>query len=96
MILHTLNAAPSTTSFTACLEMAGEGDAILLFGDGVYGAMAGSEACERLAESGAELYLLRSDAEAAGLSDRIGAGNLVGVDEFVALTERYQRQLAWY
>jgi tRNA 2-thiouridine synthesizing protein B len=96
MILHTLNAAPSASAFSTCLDTACEGDAILLLGDGVYGAIAGSAACERLAESGAALYLLRCDAEAAGLLDRVDAGALIGMEEFVALTEHYPRQLAWY
>ncbi|MFT4518844.1 MAG: sulfur relay protein TusB/DsrH [Halioglobus sp.] len=96
MILHTLNASPSSAAFNDCLRLLRAGDAVLLLGDGIYGATLQTAACESLQASGAELYVLRRDAEAAGLIDRIDARLFVDMDGFVVLTERFTRQQAWY
>ena len=41
MILHTLNASPSSAAFTDCVSIMAKGDALVLMGDGVYAALAG-------------------------------------------------------
>jgi tRNA 2-thiouridine synthesizing protein B len=96
MILHTLNAAPSSTAFECCLRVARSGDAVVLMGDGVYAAISGSRAWEELQSKGAELYLLNSDALALGVAQPTEGGNWIDMDEFVTLTERFPRQQAWY
>ena len=97
MILHTLNASPSSPAFADCMRLLRKGDALLLLGDGVYAAIAGTPACTALKNTGAELYLIQSDADAAGLLNRID-DTLAHVDYegFVALTERFPNQQAWY
>ncbi len=71
-------------------------DAILLLGDGVYAALPGSAYLAQLADSGAFIHALRPDALAAGLSDPGAGVELIDMAGFVALTERYPRQVAWF
>ena len=96
MILHTLNAASNSESFRDCLRTAQAGDAILLLGDGVYCGISDSEGSLALQASPARVIALDADAAAAGLTHRLGEIPLVNMDAFVALTEYYPRQLAWY
>lgn len=96
MILHTLNASPSSAAFKDCLKVIHAGDAVVLMGDGVYAALAGTKAFSELQASGAELYALNSDAIAAGVTECATWANRIDMDNFVALTERFPRQLAWY
>lgn len=94
MILHTLNGSPDTRPFLDCLAAAASGDTILLLGDGVYAALPGSAACALLRASDADVVLLHADASAAGVNST--EFRHIDMGEFVALTERYPRQLAWY
>ncbi len=94
MLLHTLAAAPSSAAFGSCLRVLKEHDALLLLGDGVY-ACRQVEASAQLLASGAQLYVLAPDAAAAGVAVVAGVES-VDMDGFVALTERFERQLAWY
>lgn len=97
MLLHTVSRSPAHSALRDCLAVLGPGDAILLLGDGVYAAIAGSEAAALLAGSGATLFILGADAALAGVQERLLPGTTVVDDDgFVALTERYARQLAWY
>ena len=96
MVLHTLNASPSSAAFADCLRLIAPGDTLLLLGDAVYGAVTGSADRQALQSSGAEICVLREDAMAAGVANRLEGATLVDMDGFVELTERISRQLAWY
>ena len=96
MILHTLNASPGSAAFSDCLRVIAPGDALLLMGDGVYAAIAEAGACATLQASGAEIYVLGADAAAAGVNNFIEGTTRVDMDGFVALTERFPKQQAWY
>ncbi len=97
MLLHTLSRSPAHSALRDCLAVLGPDDALLLLGDGVYAALAGSEAATLLAASGASLFVLEADAALAGVQERLlPAVTLVDDEGFVALSERYSRQLAWY
>ena len=96
MTLHTLNASPASGAFADCLGMVAAGDALLLLGDGVYAAMAGTGARARLDACGVQLYVLGDDAAAAGVLARMDAVTVIDFDGFVALSEQFPRQLAWY
>lgn len=96
MILHTLNASPTSSALSDCLMVAATGDAIVLLGDGVYAAIDGTAACNTILANGAEIYMLAADARAAGVT-RVPQGiALATMDDVVTLTERYPRQQAWY
>lgn len=96
MILHTLNASPSSAAFGDCLRIATGGDAILLMGDAVYGAVESTEACAVLLATGADLYILSDDARAAGTLPFCPTAKHVEMAGFVALSEQFARQMAWY
>lgn len=96
MILHTINAPPASAAFTDCLLVVESGDAIVLLGDGVYAALAGTEACARLQGCSAPIHVLQSDADAAGVTSHIEGARIIDMNEFVALSEQFPRQQAWY
>jgi len=96
MILHTLNASPSSAAFADCIGVVRSGDAVVLLGDGVYVALAGTKAWGEMLARGAQVYLLGCDALAAGVAEFAGGPTFIDMDGFVALTERYPRQQAWY
>lgn len=95
MILHTLNATPSSSAFDDCLKIIQSGDAVVLMGDGVYAVLEGSKAYSMLQARGAELYLLEADARAAGVTFSSGVVS-IDMEGLVILTERFPRQQAWY
>jgi len=96
MILHTLNASPSSAAFADCIGVVRSGDAVVLLGDAVYVALAGTKAWGEMLARGAQVYLLGCDALAAGVAEFAGGPTFIDMDGFVALTERYPRQQAWY
>ncbi len=96
MILHTLSAAPGTNAFRDCLSVASTRDAILLLGDGVYAALPASTFLAGLLDTGADVHILRDDAQAAGIAEPAAGVTPAGMAEFVALTERFPRQMAWF
>lgn len=95
--MHTFSAPPDAISLGQCLDSLGRGDTLVLLADGVYCALAGSAAAQRLLDSGATLYALLSDARARGVEERCAEGvKLVDFDRLVELSESCPRQLAWY
>ena len=96
LILHTLNASPSSPAFSDCLKVLATGDAVLLLGDGVYAAIEQSEACNLLLATGAAIHVLSADAAAAGVNELPHVVCSIDMDGFVALSERFPRQQAWY
>jgi tRNA 2-thiouridine synthesizing protein B len=96
VILHTLNASPASSAFFDCIRVVDVSDAIVLMGDGVYAALQGTKGYAELRATGVELYLLFPDAQVAGVIHP--AVGIISIDmaDFVALTERFRRQLAWY
>jgi tRNA 2-thiouridine synthesizing protein B len=73
------------------------GDALILLGDGVYAALKDTAAYARLLDTDVELYVLQSDACAAGILQRLGNRvSVVCFDDFAALSERFTKQQAWY
>jgi tRNA 2-thiouridine synthesizing protein B len=96
MILHVLNASPASAAFRQCVNIIESGDALVLMGDGVYAALEGTGAYGELLATGARVHLLRSDATAAGVAFPTNAMEVIDMDGFVSLTERFPRQLCWY
>ena len=96
MILHTLNASPSSAAFTDCVSIMVKGDALVLMGDGVYAALAGTEASKTLQQTDASLYIMTADALAAGVTNLAAAVSRIDMEGLVTLTEQFRRQQAWY
>lgn len=97
MILHTVNTSPTSPAFVECMAIVAATDAVLLMGDGVYAALAGTVPCNQLQECEAAVYVLRADAAGAGVSGQLADSiNVIDMDGFVALSEDFPRQQAWY
>jgi tRNA 2-thiouridine synthesizing protein B len=96
VVLHTLNAPPSSAAFLDCVKVLQASDAVVLMGDGVYAALDGTQACSDLIATGAEISLLDVDAALAGVTDPAPKIHCIDMEELVVLTERFPRQLAWY
>ena len=96
MLLHTLNCPPDSDVLRHCLRAASEEDTIVLLGDGVYRGLPGSASRLALDRCPAQVVALDTDAEAAGMAQRLDGLTLVSMDDLVALSERYPRQIAWY
>jgi len=96
MLLHTVNALPTDSTFEDFLALLNPGDTVLLYGNGVYCAIAGTPGRERLDAGGANVRVLRDDAAAAGLAGKLDPEELVDMHGFVELTEQAAQQMAWY
>lgn len=96
MILHTVNTSPFRTDcLRACLRFIGEGDAVVLLEDGVYGASLGVETgLDALPDL--PIYAITADVEARGLADRISDRvQLIDYNGFVELCTRYALIKNW-
>lgn len=98
--LHTVNKSPfEKSSLQSCLAHLQEGAAVLLFEDGVYGALKGTAVEGRLKEAmgSAKVYVLGEDFRARGLNE----GNMIdGIDvvdygRFVDLAAECDRVQSW-
>lgn len=96
MVLHTISAAPGNSAFSDCLRIAAQGDAVVLLGEAVYAALNNAAACAELHACEARILVLDTDSRAAGLAPDALAFPCIDMDGFVALSEYYPRQLAWY
>jgi tRNA 2-thiouridine synthesizing protein B len=94
--LHTLNSGPSSTAYADCLRLLGADDALLLTGDGTYCAAADTRAGAAIAASGAAVYYLAEHAAARGVAATDTRFTAIDIDRFVALTEQFPKQLAWF
>lgn len=97
MVLHTLNRGPASNSLQQCLAQLSAGDALVLLGDGVYCALAGTAEIDQLLVRGASIYALAPDVTARGLQDRCaGTVELIDFEQLATLSESFARQLAWF
>ncbi len=98
--LHTINKSPfDRASLQSCLRLAADGNAILLFEDGVYGAMKGSTVAELVekALSNKTIYVLGPDMKARGVDESklIDGIKVVDYKGFVELTVENDKVNAW-
>jgi tRNA 2-thiouridine synthesizing protein B len=96
VILHTLNASPTSAACRDCLALLQADDALVLMGDGVYAVLEGSAGCEELAALGIEVFVLAADARLRGVAISAPAVKAIDMEGLVELTEQYPRQQAWY
>ena len=91
-MLFALNKSPmATNSLGSVLEIAPEGSPILLYEDGVYGALRGSvtEAAVRKALETHPVYALEADLKARGIDRLVDGVQPIGYDGFVQLVEEH-------
>jgi tRNA 2-thiouridine synthesizing protein B len=99
-ILHTVNKSPfERDALDSCLEFATEGAAVLLFEDGIYGALSGTRVAPRVSDALGRLriFVLGPDLRARGFSDdRVIEGiKVVDYDGFVDLAAENDKVQAW-
>jgi len=99
-MLHTVNKSPlERNTLDSCLRLAAKGSAILLIEDGVYGALAGSQAAEKISSRIGDFrfYALGPDLAARGLSEAplIDGIEVVDYGGFVELAAEREAQQAW-
>ena len=98
--LHTVNKSPfESNALTSCITHALDGSSILLFEDGVYGALAQGAFAENISESKSRchLYVLGPDLKARGLDDSLLLSDMNVVDyvDFVRLAAEHDKVQAW-
>jgi tRNA 2-thiouridine synthesizing protein B len=99
-MLHTVNKSPfEKTSLDSCLRFAQQGSSILLLEDGVYAAMKGTVAEEKMVAAGNrhKIFVLGPDLKARGLAaeNLIEGIEMVGYDGFVDLTVSHDNVQSW-
>ena len=98
--LHTVNKSPfERDSLSSCIRLASKGHAILLIEDGIFGAMAGTDHSDMVADAmkDASVYVLGPDLAARGMSeDRVIDGiQVVDYSGFVELTTKHETCQSW-
>jgi tRNA 2-thiouridine synthesizing protein B len=98
-ILHTVNKSPfEKSSMDSCLAHAKEGSSVLMYEDGIYGAIKGTAVAAKVAAaSGVKFYVLGPDLKARGVAeDRLVDGiEIVDYAGFVNLTVENDKVQAW-
>ena len=99
-MLHTVNKSPfEKNSLTTCLSFARQGSDVLLFEDGIYGALKGtqfeSEVTEALKKC--QVYVLDADLRTRGMREEnlIAGVKLVDYSGFVDLAANNNTVQAW-
>ncbi|MET0026837.1 MAG: sulfurtransferase complex subunit TusB [Candidatus Thiodiazotropha sp.] len=97
--LHTVNKSPfEKSSLESCLAHAKDGSAVLLYEDGIYGAVKGTSMADKVtALGGVKFYVLGPDLKARGISeDKLLAGvEIVDYAKFVDLAATNDKVQAW-
>lgn len=99
-MLHTVNKSPfENRSLDSCLGHVKDGAAVLMFEDGIYGAMKGTAIADKVkaAMGKAKVYVLGPDLRARGMSeDQILDGiSVVDYGGFVDLVTEHDNVQAW-
>jgi tRNA 2-thiouridine synthesizing protein B len=99
-ILHTVNKSPfERNSLDSCLKFASPGAAVLLIEDGVYAALVGTSATDRIKDAlnTVKIYVLGPDLKARGFTEgRVISGiSVVDYAGFVDLAAENAKVQAW-
>jgi tRNA 2-thiouridine synthesizing protein B len=97
--LHTVNKSPfEKSSLESCLAHAKDGSAVLLYEDGIYGAVKGTSIADKVtAMGGVKFYVLGPDLKARGISeDKLLDGvEVADYAKFVELAATNDKVQAW-
>ena len=98
-ILHTVNKSPfEKSSMDTCLAYAKEGSSVLMYEDGIYGAIKGTAIADKVsAANGVKFYVLGPDLKARGVAeDKVVDGiEIVDYAKFVSLAAENDKVQAW-
>ena len=98
--LHTVNKSPfERNSLESCLRLAKKGSSVLLFEDGVIGAMQNTKFSDAVKQAMNDLsfYVLGPDIKARGLNDSnvVDGIEVIDYDGFVDLTTEHKTVQSW-
>lgn len=98
--LHIVNKSPfERNTLDSCLRLAAKGSAVLLFEDGVIGAMKNTKHSDAVANAMSDIsfYVLGPDIKARGLKDGnvIDGIKVIDYDGFVDLTTEHKTVQSW-
>lgn len=98
--LHTVNKSPfERNTLESCLRLAKKGSAVLLFEDGVIGAMQNTKFSDKIkqATNDFSFYVLGPDIKARGLSNSkvVDGIKVIDYDGFVDLTTEHTTVQSW-
>jgi tRNA 2-thiouridine synthesizing protein B len=91
-MLYMVNKSPMMFfNLESCLDVAPDGEPILLYEDGVYGAMASGRLLTRMQEAlnRRPIYALDADLEARGIQRLVAGIQVIDYDGFVGLVEEH-------
>ncbi len=98
-ILHTVNKSPfEKSSMDSCLAHANDGSSVLMYEDGIYGAIKGTAVADKVAaKSGVKFYVMGPDLKARGVAeDKVIDGiEIVDYAKFVSLAAENDKVQAW-
>lgn len=96
MILHILTKAAQSTAAEQMQQVIGECDVVLLIEEGVTTVL--SPEWTGWKQYSSRIFVLTEDTVARGLAciAEANAMPMLGMDEFVALTEQHQQTITWY
>ena len=97
--LHTVNKSPfEKSSLASCLGYAKEGSSVLMYEDGVYGAIKGTAIADKIAAAnGVKFFVLGPDLKARGVAeDKVADGiEIVDYAAFVNMAVENDKVQAW-
>jgi tRNA 2-thiouridine synthesizing protein B len=97
--LHTVNKSPfEKSSMDSCLAYVRDGSSVLMYEDGVYGALKGTAYADKVAAKGnVKFFVLGADLKARGVSEEkvIDSIEIVDYAKFVALAAENDNVQAW-
>ncbi|AQS36253.1 sulfur relay protein TusB/DsrH [Shewanella psychrophila] len=93
MILHHIQTSPNQDNALSCaLNYGGQTDSFLLSGNGVYATL---EAKWKVALQGRQVFLLKSDVEARGLTLQLSDYTCIDHKEFVQQALIHKKVITW-
>lgn len=99
-MLHTLNKSPfERNTLDSCLSIAKKGGSVLLFEDGIYAAMRGTKAADKITQAMNDFsfYVLGPDVRARGIrEDQVIDGiKVIDYGGFVDLVTEHDNVQSW-
>ena len=99
-MLHTVNKSPfERNTFDSCISMAMSGSSVLLIEDGIFAALKGTSAANKVSKAMESLtfYVLGPDLKARGMTeDQVIDGiKVVDYEGFVDLTAEHDNVQSW-
>lgn len=96
MILHILTKAPGSSAAIQMQQAIADQDSVVLIEEAVNAAL--DPAWEAWQQCQSRIYLLSEDLVARGLASFAANNQLptLEIDNFVSLTEQYEKSITWY